>query len=329
MKSIRNNRPVVVGIFILLGIIILIVAVFTLGGQKKTFVKTFSANAVFDDVNGLQPGNNVWFSGVKIGTIKKISFSGNSQVLVAMSLELSAQPHIRKDAKAKISSDGLIGNKIVVIYGGTPRIPQITSGDYLKVEKALSTEDMLATLQANNKNLLDITNSFKLISKKISDGEGTIGTLLNDASLADNLKSTASNLRTTVANFESASAKTKDIIAGFSEFSSKLNKQGSSINNLITDTSMFTVLKGTVTQLRDATITASQFTDNLKNASDQLNRKDNAVGVILNDADVAASLKTTVKNLESSSHKLDEDLEALQHNFLLRGFFKNRKDTTK
>ncbi|MBC7720409.1 MAG: MCE family protein, partial [Pedobacter sp.] len=123
--TIKNNRPVIVGIFVLLGLAILVITIFTLGGQKKTFVKSFTINAVFNDVAGLLKGSNIWFSGVKIGTVKKISFYGSSQVLVSMSIEQEAESHIHKDAMAKIGSDGLIGNKIVVIYGGDSTKPQV------------------------------------------------------------------------------------------------------------------------------------------------------------------------------------------------------------
>src|SRR3954467_6320934 len=170
MKATKNSRPVIVGIFILLGIAILVVAVFTLGGQKKTFVKGYTVNAVFDDVNGLQPGNNVWLSGVKIGTIRRISFYNNTRVLVSMNLDKSIAPHIHRDAFAKIGSESFIGNKIVVIYGGTPNAPEVPENGFLTVEKALSTDSMLATLQSNNQNLLAITKSFKSISRKIDSG---------------------------------------------------------------------------------------------------------------------------------------------------------------
>ena len=119
MSTATNKRSVIVGIFISIGIIIFLVGVFTLGGQQKTFSPSVTITALFDDVSGLQQGNNVWFSGVKIGTVKKISFFGNSQVKVLMHIDKKAQDFIRKDAKAKIGSDGLIGNKIIVVYGGT------------------------------------------------------------------------------------------------------------------------------------------------------------------------------------------------------------------
>ncbi len=324
MKTIKNNRPVTVGIFVFLGLAILIIAVFTLGSQKKTFVKAFAVNAVFNDVGGLQEGNNVWFSGVKVGVVKKVSFYGNFQVLVTMNLEKTAASHVHKDAKAKIGSDGLIGNKIVIIYGGGVATAPVTKGDFLKVEKALSTEDMLVTLQANNKNLLVITNSFKSIANKIDSGGGTIGTLLNDASLSNKLKVTVNNLQATTANFEAASLNSKKVVSDIQAFTSKLNTPGSLTNEVVTDTTVFNNLKTTVIKLRESANTASQFLDNLKTTGESLNRKDNAAGVILNDADVAASLKNTIKNLEASSEKLNEDLEALQHNFLLKGYFKKQ-----
>src|SRR5690606_674849 len=115
MENTDKKRGITVGIFIFVGIVIFLLGVFTLGGQKKTFVKSFELNVVFDDIQGLKTGNNVWFSGVKIGTIKKIQFYGTSQVQVFLNIDETAHQYIHKDAKASISSDGLIGNKIVVI----------------------------------------------------------------------------------------------------------------------------------------------------------------------------------------------------------------------
>src|SRR5215213_494566 len=180
MKQTNNKRAVTVGIFVFLGLLILIVGVLTLGGQKNTFEKKITIRAIFDDVGGLQTGNNVWFSGVKIGTIKKMTFHGGSQVEVIMNIEKKNQQYIRKNAKAKISSEGFIGNKLVVIYGGTMASPSIEENDVLGVEKAASTDEMMATLQENNKNLLDITTSFKTIAKRLSDGKGSVGKLLAD-----------------------------------------------------------------------------------------------------------------------------------------------------
>ena len=90
MNMDSNKRMITVGVFVLLGIVIFIAAVLTVGGQKKTFEAKSSLRAIFKDVNGLQAGNNVWFSGVKVGTVKKISFTPNSLVEVIMNIETKA-----------------------------------------------------------------------------------------------------------------------------------------------------------------------------------------------------------------------------------------------
>ena len=329
MSTLKNNRPVIVGIFILLGLAILVVTIFTLGGQKKTFVKSYTIHAVFNDVGGLIKGGNVWFSGVKVGTVKRISFYGNSQVQVTMSIEKEAQSHIRKNAMAKIGSDGLIGNKIVIIYGGDAVKPQAEANDFLLVENVTGTDDMLATLQANNKNLLEITKDFKSISKKIDSGKGTLATLLNDPAMANKLSSAVDNLQATVSNFKTVSVNSKDVLLNLKNFSGKINKPGNSINDVVTDTVMYGNIKTTLSQLEKAADAVALFTGNLKKASERLNQKDNVAGVLLNDSVTANSIKITLKNLETSSQKLDADLEALQHNFLLRGFFRKKEKANK
>ena len=329
MKSTKNTRPVVVGLFIIIGIAILVLTIFTLGGQKKSFVKGFTVNTVFTDVNGLLAGGNVWLSGVKIGTVKKITFLPNSQVLVSMVIQRSLQANIHKDAKAKVSSDGLIGNKIIVLTSGSQATPAVQEGDYLGVQNVVSTEDMLSTLQANNKNLLAITGSFSRISHNIDSGNGTISSLINNPETARKIDASLNSLQNTMSNFQSASQRSKAVIANLDAFTAKLNTKGSLADELATDTSMFTVLKGTITQLRDVAITAGQLTDNLKGATDRLNDSTNIPGVLLQDKEAAASLKRTIFNLENSSQRLDEDLTAAQHNFLLRGYFKKKDKAAK
>lgn len=325
MKTPINKRPVIVGIFILLGLAILIITIFTLGGQKKTFVKSITIHAVFNDVSGLLTGGNIWFSGVKVGTVKKISFYGQSQVLVTMSIEKMAEAHIHKGAKARIGSDGLIGNKIIIIYGGEANAPQVGKEEFLLVEKSFSTDDMIATLQANNENILAITAAFKSISKKIDSGKGTLSILLNNGAMANKLNHTVTNLEVTVDNFKTAAVTSKNIAADLRLITTHLNDPGNSIHNMVTDTLLYNNMLAILQQLQTAAYGVSRFATNLETASNQLNQQHTIAGTLLNDSAAASSLKATFKNLETSSQKLDEDLEALQHNFLLRGFFKKRE----
>jgi len=314
MNELHNRRAVIVGVFVLLGILFLIGGILMVGNLHETFKKKMEIVSLFDDVNGLQKGNNVWFSGVKIGTVSNINFHGKSQVEVRIKIETKTQEYIRKDAMVKISSDGIIGNKILIIYGGTPQFAEVQEGDTLIVEKTFSTEDMINTLQENNKNFMAITSDFKIISKKMAAGEGTIGKLLNDNSVYDNINATTASLQL-------ASAKAQLLVGSLAGFSDNLNKKGTLANELTTDTLVFKSVKATVLQLQQMADTATAFIANLKQAGTNPN---STIGVLLRDEASGAHLKETIKNLESSSKKLDEDLEAAQHNILLRGYFKKK-----
>lgn len=317
MQAKDNKKAITVGIFLFIGLAIFILGIFTLGGQKKTFIKSFSLSVVFDDIQGLKVGNNVWFSGVKIGTIKKIKFYGTSQVQVFLSIEEEAHKYIHKNSKASISSDGLIGSKIVVIDGGSPKFPFVEEGDKLQVNKTLSTDDIMTTLQSNNKNLLEITEDFKVLSKGLVEGKGAAGVLLTDEQIAQNFKAIVINLQNTTA---SANRMATELNA----FSNKLNTEGGLADKMLTDTLVFAKLQASVNEFQKTAASAALLTKNLNTASAKLNSKDNTLGVLLNDEQSAQQLKSIIGNLETSSQKLDENMEALQHNFLLRGFFKKK-----
>lgn len=317
MSTDNKRKGVIVGIFVCVGIIIVIAAVLTLGGQKKTFVKAVHINAVFKDVNGLAPGNNVWFSGVKIGTIKSINFAGDAAVVVVMNVEEHVTQYIHKDSKAKIGSDGLIGNKIVVLYGGTPGSPQVRENDRLAVEAAVDPDEIMTTLQANNKNLLAITNNFKVISDRLSSGQGSIGKLLTDETLYKGLTAT-------MATLQSATRHANGISQDLSNYTARLKTKGSLADDLVSDTILFSRLRATMGQMTEAAGKANVIVGNLSKATAQINNAQTPLGTLLNDENAANDLKATLKNLSSGSAKLDEDMEALQHNFLLRGFFRKK-----
>ena len=113
MRESKGLKAILTGIFVFAGIAILVAGVFIVGGKDKSFKNSLNANAVFSDVNGLAKGSNVWYSGVKIGTVKKVSFVEHG-VQVSFSIEEDVQKKIRKDTRVKLSSDGLIGNKIII-----------------------------------------------------------------------------------------------------------------------------------------------------------------------------------------------------------------------
>jgi phospholipid/cholesterol/gamma-HCH transport system substrate-binding protein len=314
-----NQKSVIVGIFVLVGIAILVAGILTLGGQQKKFVKSIKLKAVFEDVAGLQTGNNVWFSGVKIGTVRRINFYGDSQVEIEMSVESKTSEYIRKDSKATISSDGLIGNKIIVLYGGTTLSPAVEDGDRLVAVMPLDTDKMMETLQENNNNLVSITNDLKMLTGKIADGKGIVGAVMTDTVLQENFKIILTNL-------ERASINSNRMIGELTKFSSKLNQEGTLFNDLVTDREMYKNLQISILDLQATADNAKQMTGNLNNVTEKLNRSDNAAGMLLNDAEFANTLKNTLGNVDSSSVNLNRGLEALEYTWpFRRGFIRKAK----
>jgi phospholipid/cholesterol/gamma-HCH transport system substrate-binding protein len=315
MNNSPQKRAVIVGIFVFVGLVILVISILIIGNLNETFKKKIEVVALFEDVSGLKVGNNVWFSGVKIGSISNLQFYDQTKVKVMLNIEEKSQEYIRKDAFVKLSTDGLIGNKILIIYGGTLKEQQIEEGDTLGVEKTFSSDDMINTLQKNNENLLAITNDFKVISHKIANGEGTIGKLITDDAIYTQINEATISL-------QHASDKAQQLISALSAFSQGLNKEGTLAHELTTDTVIFNSLKTSVLQLQEMASKANALITNLKEASTNNNTP---VGVLLNDEESGTSLKQTIKNLETSSQKLDEDLKAAQHSFLLKGYFKDKQ----
>ncbi len=322
MKA-ENKRSVIVGIFVFLGIAILVTGILTLGGQQKKFVSAIELTTVFDNIDGLQTGNNIWFSGVKIGTVRKIDFTTGSKVRVLMNVEEKVVELIRKNSKATLSSDGLIGNKIIVIYDGTSDYPPVESGDELEGVMPLNTGAMLETLQVNNENLVDITADLKILTERLANGEGLVGALMTDSLLTESFKSILNNL-------DVAATNSNRLIADLTEFSGKLNQEGYLFNDLVTDTTMVPDIQATLNSLRAAAANSEQMTKDLESILSKFESGDNAIGVLLNDPEFAQDLKRIMINTDSATYNLNKGLEAIPYTWPFRkGFKRMEKEAAK
>jgi len=326
MQTRTKTRTVVVGIFIFVGLVIFCLAVLVLGGQKKAFMPSVQVRAMFQDVGGLAKGNNVWYSGVKVGSIKKLTFLEPHKIEVLINIDRNYVAFIHKDVRAKVSSDGLIGNKIIALSGGTPQTPVIEDGDEVLAETSISSDELMNTLQVNNKNLVDITGNLKEITNTIAAGKGNIGKLLKDTTVYDRLERTLASLQQTSANAQR-------LTNNLSAYSARLQTKGVLANELVSDTMVFSRLRSTVASMDQAAQSANETVKNLQsmstNVNQQLSNPQSAAGVLLNDPQTAQHLKQTIINLDSSTGRLNQNMEALKHNFFLRGYFRRQEKAAK
>jgi len=205
------------GIFVSIGLALFIAGIYFIGETKKLFSSTFRISAMFKDVNGLQVGNNVRFAGINVGTIDGIEIITDTNVKVDMVVDVKTQQFIKKDAKAIIGSDGLMGNKIMNISPGTKGKPIIENNDMIGTTIPINFDDMLLKLKTTVDNASYITGDLAAIMGNIKSGKGTIGKLFMDSIFADNLDRTIVNVKQGTKGFKQNmdAAKHSFLLGGF------------------------------------------------------------------------------------------------------------------
>jgi phospholipid/cholesterol/gamma-HCH transport system substrate-binding protein len=197
------------GVFISLGVAVLILGIYFIGEKQQIFKKTFRVSGVFRDVAGLQEGNNVRFSGINVGTVDNIRIASDSSVRVEILIGEGTRQFIKKDAVASIGSEGLMGNKILVITPGTGGQAEIENNDSVGTVQPINLDDLFTSLKTTIDNTNDITNDLARITGNIQAGKGTIGRLLMSQTVAQKFDSILVNLKDGSSDFKKLTEKAK------------------------------------------------------------------------------------------------------------------------
>jgi phospholipid/cholesterol/gamma-HCH transport system substrate-binding protein len=318
-KEVRQQ--VKLGAFVLGGLVLFVMAVFLIGSENNIFSRTFNIFAEFKNVEGLKEGDNVWLSGVKIGTVKEVKIASEGKVIVKLSLKDRQSEFIRKDATASIGSDGLVGNKIVIIRPGSAS-ELIHEEEVINTTSPPDTQELINVAKDVGENTKSLTADLSAIADKITKGQGIVGELLNDGALAQELRQAVANLSQTGSNTANASAELHKMLY-------EMRNGTGLMPALIRDTSYANAFKESLASIQAVTANAKNVTDNLQTLSTKMNENDNAIGALLNDKATGDRIKNTIENAESATDKLDANMEALQHNFLLRGYFRKQERRNK
>jgi phospholipid/cholesterol/gamma-HCH transport system substrate-binding protein len=188
MKNSIANK-IKLGMFISLGIAVLIITIYFIGERQQLFRNTFHLSGVFKDVAGLQAGNNVRLSGINVGTVENISLVSDTSVRVDLIIDENTRKFIKKDAVATIGSEGLMGNKVLIITPGTGGKTVIENNDVIQTSQPIDMDNILMSLKTTIDNTSNITGDLSKVTNNIQSGKGTIGRLLMDQSLAQNFDS--------------------------------------------------------------------------------------------------------------------------------------------
>lgn len=195
METHSQKYKIRLGLFVVGGLAIFVLTIFIIGKQKNLFNPVFKLTTNFYSVSGLQVGNNIRFSGINVGTVDNIRIINDSTVKVDMLIQKEVQKFIKSDCEVSIGSEGLIGDKLIVISQGSNDARQAKDGQHLVSTEPIETDAIMASLDVTAYNAGIITQQLAEIMIKINSGNGTLGRLIQDSAIAENLNQTIVNLK--------------------------------------------------------------------------------------------------------------------------------------
>lgn len=293
------------------------VAVYLIGSKQNMFGESFQISAVFKNVNGLQPGNNVRYAGINVGTVDKILIISDSTVQVSMKINSEVRKFIKKDAFASIGTDGLVGNMLVNISPGSGDQPQVDHLDMIASFSRTDTDDILSTLSSTNENIAVLSRNLLTTTDYINNGQGTITALLKDTALLNSFRNSMTNL-------ELATAQSVSIIRKLAGFTNYLNRNDNLLSLVVKDTVYVSKLEQTISELNSSSSNLNYVTDELKTATNSIANGNGPLNTLLFDSVMSQDLKESISNIKESTILLNENMEAMRHNFLFKKYFKEQ-----
>jgi phospholipid/cholesterol/gamma-HCH transport system substrate-binding protein len=288
----KGTDKIKLGVFVALAIGLLILAVYIVGRKQNLFKPTIKIYTVFKNVKGLNIGNNVRYSGIDIGNVLNMNILSDTTVYVELSIEKNVIRFIKKNSIATIGTEGLMGNKIVIILPGTPDKPHVSSGDELNSIEPIEIDDIMKEIKASSEKISKVSDNLIEITAKINRGEGILGELFTDNTLTN--------------NFDKAGQNAVVITQSLKEISDKVNSGYGILGKMLTDT-VFT------RELETAGKNLNVISKNIRDVSDKINRGEGLFGRLFTDTSITHNLKSASINLEMTTRNLSEIVEKMNY----------------
>jgi phospholipid/cholesterol/gamma-HCH transport system substrate-binding protein len=268
-----------VGALVTAALVVILITVIFAGSLETLFSNHITVFAQIKDVRGLRSGSPVWLSGIEIGSVKDIRLHPEYGTLVTISISSDAAEFVRKDSTATVMTMGLLGDKYVEISNGTANSEKVGTKDVLKGKVQLEMADIVDATAGSLAKVSDVVEQLGMIVKKIDNKEGTVGLLLNDPSLFNNLKESTRSLSVTLREIETSNG---------------------SFRKLVKDPSMYD-------NLDKASRKISAVIEGIEQGK-------GAAGVMLKDEQTAQQLKDSVKGLNELVNELKDMVKDIKAN---------------
>lgn len=317
-KSIENSK---LGLFVVAGLVFLVFSLYMIGKNQSLFGTTFAVTAEFNNVNGLVPGNDVRLTGIEVGTVDRIDIISDSTVQVRMLIQIKYKGYIRQNAIATVGTDGLMGNKLINIKSMPGASPMIDEGSEILTRKPVETDEMLQTLNTTNENVAVITANLKEITTRLNQSN-SLWSILSDTVMA-------SDLRKVVKDIRAAGISTSGLTRDASEMVKKFKNGRGPAMALFTDTLMTQKLQKSLNEIERASKNLNDASRDLSATMRKVEKGKSPAGVVLTDSLSAEHMRQTLVNIEQGTARFNENMEAMKHNWLFKGYFKDQEKEKK
>jgi phospholipid/cholesterol/gamma-HCH transport system substrate-binding protein len=314
----RTVDNVKLGIFVLIGIVMLIFTLYMVNKGSSFFSKNYVLKVRFNNASGLMLGNNVRYAGIQVGTVKKIQLLNDTVIEVSLLIKEEMTPFIHKKDIVSIGTDGLVGNKLINITPGQDRTQLAENNDILVTKQTIDTDEMLEILNKTNKNIAIISEDLKSTVQRLNNSTA-FWKLLDDKSIGDNVKKALLNVR-------NATNKADNLVAELQTVVQSVKDGNGSLGSLLKDTLMLINLNAAVDNIKlvgdNANHLATELNTLTVGVKEDINTGKGTVNAVLKDSTIVQKLNKSLDHLEEGTANFNQNMEALKHNFFFKGYFK-------
>lgn len=324
MKKQRIN-DYKLGIFLIVGLVALASSLYMIGRNQSFFTSSFQLRARFKDVAGLMPGNNVRYSGIQNGNVKSIRILDDTTIEVVMFIDKAARTHIRKSSYASIGTEGLMGNKVINITPGTLPSPPAEEMDVLQTKEQPDLGATMGTLYKTGDFAAIAAEELVTTLRKINKSP-VLQTLLYDETLP-------ANVHESLVNIKASSERIGRITATLENILANVKKGKGTAGLLLADEQSRAKTELALKNIQTASEEASSMMNRLNavagNLQTDMKEQRGTLHALMQDTSLVGRLNRSMQSIETGTASFSENMEALKHNFLLRGYFRKQEKKNK
>ena len=304
----KAARLVGVGVFVIVGLLLFAIGLFMIGDRQMAFAHRFTLYTEFSRVSGLQPGAIIRVSGAKAGAVKDIEVptSPARKFRVKMEITEDLHPLIRTDSVAAIQTEGLVGGTFLAIATGTEQAAKAEESSTIPSQEPFEISDLLQQM----------SDTVKKVNSTIDDMQDDVQHAVETiAKTVDNANDIITDVSDDVKTMASAGAR---ITGDVAEIAETIRNGEGTFGKLVKDDEFYRKITSIAKRADEITDSVREVVDKTRDTLDSLQSKNGPVQGVTSD------LKQTLGDARDAMAGLAENMEALKHNFLFRGFFRSR-----